>query len=108
MARPGGTNTEIPQRSSTKYGGTNNSEITLGRRIVGVAGQGGTDFLSTDNFDDTDGTYYFYGGELNDGAWKINRYHKTTFVKESADEDGNPSYTTLAAAWTDRLTLTYA
>ena len=67
----------------------------------------GTDFLTADEFDDTDSTYYFYGGLTDSGAWKINRYHKTTFAKEYADVAGNPTMTTLALAWIDRLTLAY-
>jgi len=98
----------MAERLSTKYVGGSNADVVIGRRIVGVAGQGGTDFLTVEEFDDTDGTYYFYGGEQDGGAWKINRYHKTTFVKESADEGGNPTKTTLAAAWTDRTTLSYS
>ena len=69
---------------------------------------GGTDFLTITEFDDTDATYYFYGGLDVVLDWKINRYHKTTFVKTSADEVSNPTKTSLALAWTDRLTLTYA
>jgi len=69
---------------------------------------GGTDFLDITEFDDTDATYYFYGGIDTDSDWKINRYLKTTFVRSSADEANNPSKVTLAAAWPDRLTLTYA
>ena len=69
---------------------------------------GGTEFLTISEFDDTDGTYYFYGGKDLVLDWKINRFHKTTFVKESADEVGNPTETSLAEAWPDRLTLSYS
>ena len=69
---------------------------------------GGSEFLTISEFDDTDGTYYFYGGVDLAVDWKINRYHKTTFVKTSADEGNNGGYASLAAAWPDRLTLTYA
>lgn len=69
---------------------------------------GGSEFLTISEFDDTDGTYYFYGGVDLAVDWKINRYDKTTFVKTSADEGNNGGYASLAAAWPDRLTLTYA
>jgi hypothetical protein len=69
---------------------------------------GGTDFLDITEFDDTDSTYYFYGGENLAGDWQVNRYHKTTFVVTRANEIGDPAYTTLAAAWPNRLTLTYS
>ena len=67
-------------------------------------------FLETSEYDDTDGTYYFYGGiESNPiSAWKINRYTKSALVRTSADQVGNPSKTTLAEAWTDRLTIAYS
>jgi len=75
--------------------------------VIAAAAGGGTEFLDITEFDDTDATYYFYGGIDADSDWKINRYLKTTFVRSSADEANNPSKTTLAAAWPDRLTLTY-
>lgn len=72
------------------------------------AGGGGTDFLDISEFDDTDATYYYYGGLDTALDWKINRYHKTTFIKTSADEAGNPTKTSLALAWADRTTLSYS
>jgi len=73
-----------------------------------VALGSGASFLNITEFDDTDASYYFYGGLDGGSSWQINRYDKTTFVKTSARESGNPSYMSLAAAWTDRLTLTYS
>jgi len=52
-------------------------------------------------------TYRYYGG-LVGSDWKINRYSTTTFVKTSATIANNPSRANLSAAWTNRLTLTYA
>jgi len=76
--------------------------------IAAAGGGGGTDWLDITEFDDTDSTYYFYGGENLAGDWQVNRYHKTTFVVTRADEVGDPAYTTLATAWPNRLTLTYS
>lgn len=72
------------------------------------SGAAGTAFLTPEEFDGTDSGYYFYGGLDASSDWKINRYDKTTFAKTSADENGNPSYVTMSAAWTDRLTLSYS
>ena len=66
------------------------------------------DFLAVTVFDDLDSTYYYYGGLDSSLEWKINRFHKTTFVKASATEGNNPTYTTLSTAWTNRTSLTYA
>jgi hypothetical protein len=65
-------------------------------------------FLTTSEFDDTDATYYFYGGLTSASAWQINRYTKAALVRTSAALAGNPTKTSLASAWTDRLTLTYS
>ena len=68
---------------------------------------GGTEFLTISEFDDADSTYYYYGGVDAAVDWKINRYHKTTYVKTSATEITNVSYSTLAAAWAVRGSLNY-
>lgn len=57
--------------------------------------------------DDSIPTYVYYGG-LFSTAWKINRYHRTTFVKTSATIANNSGVATLSAAWAARTTLTYA
>jgi len=78
---------------------------------VSVFGGGGgvPDALNIAYFDGLDATYYFYGGWDASVDWKINRYLKTNLVtKTSADEAGNPTYTTLLDAWTDRTTLSYS
>lgn len=70
-----------------------------------VNGQAGTAFLSITLIDSTTSTYY-YGGLLN-GAWKINKYIDPLMAKTSATIANNSTYSTLAAAWADRLTLIY-
>ena len=85
-----------------------NVTLTQNTDDIEIASSAGTEFLTISEFDDTDSTYYFYGGVDEAVDWKINRYHKTTFVKTSANEANNGGYGTLAAAWPDRLTLTYA
>lgn len=55
----------------------------------------------------TNASYRYYGG-LVGSAWKINRYSVTTYVKTSATIANNSGQANLAAAWANRLTLTYA
>lgn len=75
--------------------------------VGGAVSGGGSSFLDITLTDFADVTNYYYGGTRNNGDWQINRYLKTTLVKTSADEAGNPSETSLGAAWTNRTTLTY-
>lgn len=72
------------------------------------SGGGGTQYLTiTENA--TDATYRYFGGVDSGGNWKINRYLRSDLtVKTSATEANNPGETTLAGAWPDRSTLTYA
>ena len=51
-------------------------------------------------------TYEYYGGTDLSGDWKINRFD-SSYTKTSATQANNAGYSTLAAAWTDRETLTY-
>ncbi len=81
-------------------------QITLEQTINNAANA--NQFLTTSEFDDTDGTYYFYGGVDSDLDWKINRYTKSVLVRTSADLGNNPTKTSLDDAWTDRLTITYS
>ena len=56
----------------------------------------------------TNSTNYYYGGEDPGGIWAVNRYVKPGGTsKVTATQDANPSYTTIAAAWPNRTTLTY-
>ena len=59
---------------------------------------------------DIDGVtlYDYHGGIRYDASWLIIRYDKADVsVRLVADVTGNPSYVTLATAWTNRATLTY-
>jgi hypothetical protein len=56
-----------------------------------------------------EGTYLYYGGNRIGGDWAINRFLQADLdTMVVADESNNGSYQTLAAAWPDRATLTYA
>lgn len=75
----------------------------------GGGGGGGTEFLTITLSDMTNATYYYYGGTNGDGDWQINRFTKASLsTKVVATESNNGSYGNLAAAWTDRTSLTYA
>ena len=77
--------------------------------ITGSGGGGDVAFLDISETDFADATYYYYGGVRDNGDWQINRYLKTDLdTRTEADEAGNPSQTSLAAAWAVRTTLTYA
>jgi len=73
-----------------------------------VANGDTVDFSSVDItlIDDADLTNIYYGGLLS-GAWKVNRYNRTTYVKTSATISNNGGVANLAAAWTARTSLTY-
>jgi len=78
-------------------------------KLAAAGGDTGTEFLTITETDLVDATYYFYGGTDSNGDWKINRYTKSSLTtKVSATESNNGSFASLAAAWIDRTTLTYA
>ena len=65
-------------------------------------------FKVTDT-DLTNASHYYYGGESPAGIWAINRYVKPGGTSRVvANQENNPSYTTIAAAWPDRTTLSYS
>ena len=82
----------------------------VGGQIVQVDEPSGSGTLFLVNpRSDKDSSYFYFGGEESSGDWKINRYPVSDVsTKESATEAANSSYATLAAAWTDRTTLTYS
>lgn len=66
-------------------------------------------FLTVSETDLQDATYYYYGGLDSQSNWAINRYLKTDLdTVTTATQTNNPGTTTLASAWSSRLTLTYA
>lgn len=68
---------------------------------------GAASFMDVSFVDLADGSHYYYGGLLG-GEWKINRFEVGNATsKSSATIADNGSYATLAAAWTDRVSLVY-
>ena len=62
-------------------------------------------FWVATEFDDD--TAYYWGG-LNDGAWEIDKAPLTDVTNvTTANVSNNSSYTSLADAWSNRLTLNY-
>lgn len=62
--------------------------------------------ISENDFDDA--TYLYYGGLDYLGAWQINRYPYADLAdRDEATIANNSSYSTLAAAWAARSSLTY-
>lgn len=57
----------------------------------------------------SDSTHYYYGGtEVSSGDWQINRFDKTTLVRETAALFNNSGTSALGTAWANRTTLNYA
>ena len=54
-----------------------------------------------------DATYFYMGWELT-GGWLVRRKLRSALTYVDANVGNNPTYTTLAAAWVDYSTLTYA
>lgn len=75
---------------------------------AGGTSTGGSDFWEATSTDTT--AAYIYKGGLNGSAWQINRYERSnSMAKTSAKQsNNNGGYTTLTAAWADRLTINYA
>jgi len=63
--------------------------------------------MVTTEFDDNSAIYIYYGGTKSSN-WKVNRVHRTTFVKQSATIANNSGVANLSAAWSARTSLTYA
>ena len=55
-----------------------------------------------------DGTPMYIGKVSADGRWLLMSYNAPTGVMQYANVSNNAAYTTYAAAWTDRASLTYA
>jgi hypothetical protein len=66
----------------------------------------GTNVLSVTQTDFGSSTVY-YGGLQTTLAWQINKWDLATNTKTIATEINNPTYTSLADAWNDRLTINY-
>jgi hypothetical protein len=66
----------------------------------------GTNVLSVTLTDFGSATVY-YGGLQTTLAWQINKWDLATNTKTIATEINNPTYTSLADAWNDRLTINY-
>jgi hypothetical protein len=66
----------------------------------------GTNVLSVTLTDFGSSTVY-YGGLQTTLAWQINKWDLATNTKTIATEINNPTYTSLADAWNDRLTINY-
>lgn len=82
---------------------------TSAHNVIKMASSGGSPFLAVTLTDIADATYYYYGGLLPSTAWQVNRYLKSDpTVGTSANLANNGAVTTLASAWTNRTTLTYA
>lgn len=74
---------------------------------AGVSGSS-SGFLAVSLTDLADGTYYFYAGLTESGAWQVNRYPKSNLINKSvALVGGNASYLTLSDAWAARGSLVY-
>lgn len=63
--------------------------------------------LNTTLTDFDNSSVYYYGGNTDNGDWQINKWVISGNIKSIASITNNPSYTSLASAWVDRLTLNY-
>ncbi len=74
----------------------------------GNGGGSGTTFLPvSDNLDETDPTYFYFGWISVDGGWLIHRQERSSSLTSKATVSNNPGVLDLSTAWPDRLTLTY-
>lgn len=67
-------------------------------------GTGGTSFLPVPELSDHDQTYFYFGWEVVNGGWLIERQSRATSEREFA----NSGYGNLTDAWENKGTLGYS
>ncbi len=68
-----------------------------------------TDEFQPASLSDITTTYMYFGDNVNgDANWRIRRVQRDDATATIANMGNNGGYATLAAAWADRTTLTYA
>ena len=77
--------------------------------VAQTGGGGGTSFLDpSDELDDSDATYFYFGWIDVGGGWLVERQLRSDSSSLYATVSNNPGYATLALAWPDRSILNYA